>query len=158
MKTKFSKIRVISHTRKTKVLNCQYRIGKSLIFLRDSITSLDVHTDCKRKFRHHVDFIFPRAIKLLGLIRKITSSLSTQDVCWCWCCVSLWSVLCFSMPVAWKFLTTANSNELEHIQGIFAEICCNIQNYWGFRLCLESGILETRKHNVSETVSVQWLR
>jgi hypothetical protein len=30
----------------------------------------------------------------------------------------------------------------------------NTQNYWGFGLCPSSGILETRKHNVSETGSV----
>jgi hypothetical protein len=32
------------------------------------------------------------------------------------------------------------------------------QNYWGFGLCPSSGILETRKHNVSETGSVSVLR
>jgi hypothetical protein len=30
---------------------------------------------------------------------------------------------------------------------------CNIQNYWVFGICPSSGILETRKHSVSETVS-----
>jgi hypothetical protein len=34
----------------------------------------------------------------------------------------------------------------------------NIQNYWVFGLCLSFGILETRKHNVSETGSVSVLR
>jgi hypothetical protein len=34
----------------------------------------------------------------------------------------------------------------------------NIQNYWVFGLCPSSGILETRKHNVSETWSVSALR
>jgi hypothetical protein len=32
------------------------------------------------------------------------------------------------------------------------------QNYWGFGLRLSSGILESRKHNVSETGSVSVLR
>jgi hypothetical protein len=34
----------------------------------------------------------------------------------------------------------------------------NTQNYWVFGLCRSSGILETRKHNVPETVSVSVLR
>jgi hypothetical protein len=34
----------------------------------------------------------------------------------------------------------------------------NTQNYWIFGLCPSSGILETRKHNVSETGSVSVLR
>jgi hypothetical protein len=32
------------------------------------------------------------------------------------------------------------------------------QNYWVFGLCSSSGILETRKHNVSETGPVSVLR
>jgi hypothetical protein len=34
----------------------------------------------------------------------------------------------------------------------------NTQNYWVFGLCPSSGILDTRKHNVSETGSVFVLR
>jgi hypothetical protein len=34
----------------------------------------------------------------------------------------------------------------------------NTQKYWVFGLCPSSGILETIKHNVSETVSVSVLR
>jgi hypothetical protein len=34
----------------------------------------------------------------------------------------------------------------------------NTQNYWFFGLCPSSGILETRKHDVSETGSVSVLR
>jgi hypothetical protein len=36
--------------------------------------------------------------------------------------------------------------------------CCNTQNYWAFGLNPSSGIVETRKHNVSETASVSALR
>jgi hypothetical protein len=35
---------------------------------------------------------------------------------------------------------------------------CNTQNYWVFGLCPSSGILETRKHNVSESWYVSVLR
>jgi hypothetical protein len=34
----------------------------------------------------------------------------------------------------------------------------NTQNYWVFGLCPSSGILETRKHSISETGSVSVLR
>jgi hypothetical protein len=34
----------------------------------------------------------------------------------------------------------------------------NTQNYWVFRLSPSSGILKTRKHNVSETESVSVFR
>jgi hypothetical protein len=34
----------------------------------------------------------------------------------------------------------------------------NTQNYWVFGLCPSTDILETRKHNVSETGSVSVLR
>jgi hypothetical protein len=34
----------------------------------------------------------------------------------------------------------------------------NTQNHWDFGLCLWPAILETRKHNVSETGSVSILR
>jgi hypothetical protein len=33
----------------------------------------------------------------------------------------------------------------------------NIQNQWDFGLCPSSGILETKKHNISETGSVSFL-
>jgi hypothetical protein len=32
----------------------------------------------------------------------------------------------------------------------------NTQNYWGFGLCPSSSILETRKHNDSETDPLEW--
>jgi hypothetical protein len=35
---------------------------------------------------------------------------------------------------------------------------CNTQNYWVFGLHPSSGILEARKHNVSETGSVTMLK
>jgi hypothetical protein len=34
----------------------------------------------------------------------------------------------------------------------------NIQNYWLFGICPSSGILESKKYNVSETGSVSVLR
>jgi hypothetical protein len=41
---------------------------------------------------------------------------------------------------------------------IWIDTCGFIQNYWVFGHCPSSGILETRKHNVSETASVSVLK
>jgi hypothetical protein len=78
VKPNFSKIRVISYTRKTSVLNYPYRLGNAFILRTDCIKNLCVlvNIDCKLNFHDHCDFIFSRAMKLLGLIRTITFSFS----------------------------------------------------------------------------------
>jgi hypothetical protein len=85
---------------------------------------LDAHTDCKLNFHHHIDFLFPHALTLLGLIQKITFSLPTRDNL-----LMLYSVLVRSMleyaSDACKFLTTTDSNKLESIQRTFAALCHN---------------------------------
>jgi hypothetical protein len=77
MKLIFSKIRVISFTRKTNVLNHQYRLGNSRILRTDCIKDLVIHINCELHFHHHVSFLFSHAVKLLGLICTITFSFST---------------------------------------------------------------------------------
>jgi hypothetical protein len=68
MMPNFSKISVISFTRKTNVLNYNYRLRNSLILRIDCIRDLGVHVDCKLHFHHHVDFLFSYAVKLLELM------------------------------------------------------------------------------------------
>jgi hypothetical protein len=58
IKPNFSKVRVIYFTRKTKVLNYQYRLGNSVMLQTNCINELDVHIDCKLHFNRHVDFFF----------------------------------------------------------------------------------------------------
>jgi hypothetical protein len=53
--------------------------------------------------------------------------------------------------IIWKF--NINVSLLRVLTMVY-----NTQNYWVFGLCPSSGILETRKHNVSETGSVSVLR
>jgi hypothetical protein len=79
MKPNLSKIKVISFSMKTTVLNYQYRLGNSSILRADCIKDLGVHTDSKLHFHRHVDFLFSHTMKLLGLIRTITFSFSTLD-------------------------------------------------------------------------------
>jgi hypothetical protein len=76
MKPNFSKIRVLSFIRKINVLNYQYSLGNSFILRTDCIKNLNVHTDCKLYFNHHVDFILSHGMKLLGLICTINFSFS----------------------------------------------------------------------------------
>jgi hypothetical protein len=81
MKPNFSKIRVISFTRKTSVLNFQYRLVNYFILRTDCIKDLGAYIDCKLYFHQHLNFIFSHAMKLLvlGLIRTLTFSFSTLD-------------------------------------------------------------------------------
>jgi hypothetical protein len=61
------------------VLNYQYKLGNSFIFLTDSIKDLDVHFDCKLQFHRHIDFLFTSVLKQLGLIRIIMVYFSNLD-------------------------------------------------------------------------------
>jgi hypothetical protein len=43
------------------------------------LRDLGVPLDCKLYFHQHIDYIFSQGLKMLGLIRYITSSFSTTD-------------------------------------------------------------------------------
>jgi hypothetical protein len=75
MKPNFSKIRIISFSRKMYMLNYQYRLANSLVLRTDSIEDLSAYIDCEL----HVHFLFSYAMKLLGLIYKISFSFSIID-------------------------------------------------------------------------------
>jgi hypothetical protein len=81
-----------------------------------------VHTDCKLHFHCHVDFLFPRALKLLELIRTITFSFSTSGSL-------LKPYFAFLRPrlhsasATWNSVTITDSNKLERIQRKFAAVC-----------------------------------
>jgi hypothetical protein len=78
MKPNFSKIRVISFTRKTNVSNYQYRLGNSFILQTDWIKDLGVYIDCKLHC-HHVSILFSHTMKLLRLIHALIFSFSTIE-------------------------------------------------------------------------------
>jgi hypothetical protein len=63
IKPNLSKIRVISFSRKTTVLNYQYRLGNSPILRTDCIKDLGVHIDSKLHFHQHVDFLCSHTMK-----------------------------------------------------------------------------------------------
>jgi hypothetical protein len=59
MKPNFSKIRIVSITRKTNILDYQQRLGNSFTLLTEYtyIRNYGVHIACKLRFRHNVDFL-----------------------------------------------------------------------------------------------------
>jgi hypothetical protein len=58
------------------------------------------------------------------------------------------NIIIVSFTIVLGYVASYNFNETSSV----------VQNYWRFRLCPSSGILETRKHNFSETGSVSVLR
>jgi hypothetical protein len=121
MRPNSSKIRVFSFTRKTYVLNYQYRLGSSVILRTDCIEDLGVHIDCKLHFHRHVDFLFSRSMKLLALIRILMFSFSTTDSLLMLYFALVRSKLEYAF-VAWNSVTITNSNKLERVQRKFAAL------------------------------------
>jgi hypothetical protein len=90
----------------------------------DSIKDLGVFTDSKLRLHNHVDYIFSRCVKLLGLVRTLTFSFSSLD-----CLHMLYFTLVRSKleyaSVVWNSITTTDANKLECIQQKFAALCYN---------------------------------
>jgi hypothetical protein len=122
MKLDFSKIRVISFTRKTCLLNHQYILGNSHILRTECINDLGVCTDYELHFHHRVDFIFSHVMKLLGLICTITFSFFTIHSL----VVLHFAFVRFKLEHAslpWKYVLITDYNKLEHIQRKFPALC-----------------------------------
>jgi hypothetical protein len=154
MNPNFSKIRVISFTKKTNSLNYQYSLGNSFILRTDCIRDLGVYIDCKLYFHQHVDHLFSHAMELLGLIRTLTFSFSTL--------VSI-VILFFALvrskleyaSVAWNSATATDSNKLERMQKKVATLChkrffCDIEYHYDITLeKLNLQTLHIRRHHIN---------
>jgi hypothetical protein len=114
MKPNLSKIRVISFSSKTTVLNYQYRLGNSPILRSDCIKDLGVHIDSKLHFHQDVDSLFSHTMKLLGLIRTITFPFFTLDSLLMLCVAIVRSNLEFA-TVVWNSITNTDSKKHERI-------------------------------------------
>jgi hypothetical protein len=111
MRLNINKTRFMSYSRKTNVLRYNYRLGHSVIARTSSIKDLGVFFDSKLCFHNHVDFLFSKWIKLLGLIRSITSSFSSLD-----CLFVLYTPLVRPRleyaSVVWNSITVTDSKSL----------------------------------------------
>jgi hypothetical protein len=122
MKLNVNKTRVISLSRKTNLGLFDYKLYESLVTRTEFIKDLGVQIDSKLHFRHHVDYIFSQAVRLLGLIRTVT-----------FCFSSLQSLLMLYYTlvrpkleyasVAWNSITSTVASKLEHIQRTFVILC-----------------------------------
>jgi hypothetical protein len=122
MRLNINKMCVISYSRKTNVLRYDYRLGDSVIERISSIKDLGVFFVSKLYFHNHVDFLFSKCIKLLGLIRSITFSFTSLD-----CLFVLYTALVRPRleyaSVVWNSITATDSKKLERIQQKFTSVC-----------------------------------
>jgi hypothetical protein len=92
-----------------------------------------------QNFHNHVDFLFSECIKLLGLIRFITFTVSSPD-----CLYVLYFKLlrskCLYDSVVWHSIMPTGANTLHRIQQKFASVCfhlffpsCSFQLYFALQ-------------------------
>jgi hypothetical protein len=124
MKISTLKTNIIFFVRKTNSIHFNYYVDNLLIVQADCVKDLGVMLDSKLHFHRHIDYLYSRALELLGLIRFITYNFSSLD-----CLQVLYTALVRSnleyASVAWNYLTLADSNKLENIQGKFVNLCYN---------------------------------
>jgi hypothetical protein len=85
---------------------------------------LGTQIDYKFYFHRRVNFLFPYALKILGLIRTIIFSFSTLDSILMLYFALIRSYLEYASD-AWNPVIITNSNKLERIQRIFTALCHN---------------------------------
>jgi hypothetical protein len=122
MKLNLSKTTIISFTRKTNSIYFNYNLCNNPVARSQCVKDLGVLLDCKLYFHQHINYIFSQSLKMLGLIRYITSSFSTLDSL-----LGLYSTLVRSKieyaSVVWNSITSTDSAKLERIQRKFVALC-----------------------------------
>jgi hypothetical protein len=122
MKLNLSKTTIISFTRKTNSIYFNYKLCNNLEARSQCVKNLGVLLDCKLYFHQNINYIFSQSLKMLGLIRYITSSFFTLDSL-----LVLYSTLVRSKTeyasVAWNSITITDSSKLERIQRKFVALC-----------------------------------
>jgi hypothetical protein len=110
----------MSYSRTTNVLSCQYLLCHAAITRASSMKDLGVFVNSKLYFHNHVDFLFSKCIKLLGLIRFIALRFSPLD-----CLYVLYFTLMRSKleyaSVVWNS-TSTDASRLERFQQKFASV------------------------------------
>jgi hypothetical protein len=79
MKRNISKTKIITFSRKTKILIYDYKLCQSSLTRTDSIKDLGIFLDSKLQFHDHINHVFSHCIKLLGLARSISFTFSSLD-------------------------------------------------------------------------------
>jgi hypothetical protein len=79
MKINKFKTNIISFTRKTNSIHFNYYVDNLLIVRTDCVKDLGVMLDSKLHSHRQIDYLYSRALKLLGLIRFITYNFSSLD-------------------------------------------------------------------------------
>jgi hypothetical protein len=149
MKLNISKTKVISFSRKTNVPIYDYKLCQSPITRTDSIKDLGVFIDVKLHFHDHVNYVFSRCIKLLGLARSITFNFSSLE-----CMLRLIRSKLEYASVVWNSITSTDANKLERNLQRLAALCFNRffpQVHYCYSLALEDLKLRTlhiRRHRL----------
>jgi hypothetical protein len=121
MKINLGKTTIISFSHKTNSIYFNYKLCNNLVTCSQCVKDLGVLLDCKLYFHQHTDYILSQGLKILGLIRYITSSFSTLESL-----LVLYSSLVRSKleyaSVVWNSITSTNSAKLERIQRKFAVV------------------------------------
>jgi hypothetical protein len=79
MKLNLSKTTIMSLTYKTNSIYFNYKLCNNPVACSQCVNDLGVLLDCTLYFHQHINYIFSQSLKMLGLIRYITSSYSTLD-------------------------------------------------------------------------------
>jgi hypothetical protein len=109
------KTRVITFTRKTYPINYSYKLSDTNISHTDGSKVLGVVLYSELLFHHHVEYIFSKSLKTLGLTRMLTYSFSTIDSLWFLYVTLVRSILEYASAV-WNSVMVTDAIELERVQ------------------------------------------
>jgi hypothetical protein len=87
----------------------------------DCIKDLIMLFDSKLLFHHHVDYTFPKLLKMLEHISTLTYSFPTLDSLLLYVTL-VKSILEYTSPI-WNSIATTDANKLKRVQGKFASLC-----------------------------------
>jgi hypothetical protein len=122
MKQNIRNTRVISHSRKTNLMNYEYLLCQAAIIRTSTIKDLGVFCDSKLHFHNHVDFMFSDCIRLLGLIHSIALIFSSLDCLYVLYFTLVVSKLEYAYAV-WNCIMPTGVNSFENTQQKFVSVC-----------------------------------
>jgi hypothetical protein len=122
LKIKITKMRNIAVTKEEESVVIIIIIVVTVITSIIALVCVVVVIDANLHFHDHVNFIFSRCVKLLGLVRSITFNFSSLE-----CLLRLYITLVRSKmeyaSIVWNSIMSTDSNKLECIQQRFVAFC-----------------------------------